>query len=217
MEADELIAKAWKAVEKAGLPEALQPTAFKEAVDYLRSLEAPGSSPKPEGATGTTAKRSPTKRAATKRAASTPADPNDAPSVDEDTFFADLSAESGLPENDLRDVLNLTKDGKVQVAPPTRLLGKSQADQAKTVVALVASGRSKGLGEKPVDAEAVRREVDRKGCFQSNNFASKHLAVMKGFNAGSTKNEILLTSKWLEEFKAAVDIALERKPAEEAS
>jgi len=35
---------------------------------------------------------------------------------------------------------------------------------------------------------------------------------MKGFNAGSTREEILATTKWIDDFKAAVDRAHGRKP-----
>lgn len=40
---------------------------------------------------------------------------------------------------------------------------------------------------------------------------------MKGFNAGSNMNEILLTSRWVEEFKAAAAKAPGQPPAEDAS
>lgn len=208
VEAHELIAQAWKAVEKAGVPEALHETAFKEAVAFLRGTETDGPA---SGGTASTAKRAakraPAKRAATRAPASRQASTTVTADVDEDTFFRDLAHESGVPEDDLRDILNLTKDGKVQVTPPTRTLGKTQAEQAKTVIALVAGARSRGLGERPVSADAVRREVERKGCFQVNNFAAKHLGPLKGFNAGASKSEILATSKWVDDFKSAVDRA----------
>jgi hypothetical protein len=34
---------------------------------------------------------------------------------------------------------------------------------------------------------------------------------MKGFNAGSNRTEIVLTSKWVEDFKTAIDQAQGRK------
>jgi hypothetical protein len=40
MEVEELIRRAWEAVEKASVPKALQKAAFKEAVDFLRSANA---------------------------------------------------------------------------------------------------------------------------------------------------------------------------------
>jgi hypothetical protein len=128
----------------------------------------------------------------------------DGDTIDEDRFFADLAHESNEDETDLRDLLTLIDDGKVQVIPAARTLGSNTAEQAKTIIALVASGRGKGLGERRVDAAAVRAEVTRKGAYQQNNFASGHLGPLKGFNAGSNRSEILLTSKWIDEFKAAV-------------
>jgi hypothetical protein len=137
------------------------------------------------------------------------AQPDDA--LDEDTFFATLAEESGVPEADLRDILNLVAGRKVQVTPPTRTLGINQKQQAQTVIALVAGARSRGLGEKPVNAGAVRDELKRKNCWSSGNFAVYHLGPMKGFNAGSNKEEILTTTRWVEEFKTALDQAHGRK------
>jgi hypothetical protein len=119
-------------------------------------------------------------------------------------MFAELARESGVAESDLRDILQLTPVGQLHVTPPTKDLGSSLAEQAKNVIALVASARSKGLGERVIDANVVRAELTRKHCYDSANFASKHLGPMKGFNAGSNRNEIVVTSKWIDEFKSAV-------------
>lgn len=40
MDVDELIERAWKAVEKAGVSDAAQPTALKEAVGFLERASA---------------------------------------------------------------------------------------------------------------------------------------------------------------------------------
>jgi hypothetical protein len=121
------------------------------------------------------------------------------------TFFARLSSESGVPEKDLRDILQVSSNGTVQVTPPTRDLGEKLANQARTVVALVASARAIGLEEKPVSAKAVRAEVGRKRCLDSN-YARWVLGELKGFNAVG-RTDIAITSKWIDEFKAAVDQA----------
>lgn len=202
MEPDEILRKAWKAVEKAGIPEALHSVAFKEAVDLLRSAQ-----PEPPN----TQKKTPgkAKKKAKTEDHATPTESGQAP--DEDTFFATLAEESGVPETDLRDILNLTDDGKVEVTPPSRALGTNETQQAQTIIALVAGARSRGLGEKPVNANAVRDELKRKNAF-SRNFATYHLGPMKGFNAGSNSDQILTTTKWVDEFKAAVAKAHGRKP-----
>jgi hypothetical protein len=202
MEVEDVLRQAWKAVQKAGIPEALHEVAFKEAVDLLRSGKPLESAKKPVVV-------KPKKRARNDDHEGE-SQPEDAP--DEDTFFATLAEESGVPEADLRDILNLVDGRKVQVTPPSRTLGGNQKQQAQTVIALVAGARSRGLGEKPVNAGAVRDELKRKNCWSSGNFAGYHLGPMKGFNAGSNKEEILTTTRWVEEFKAAVDQAHGRNP-----
>jgi hypothetical protein len=209
VDVDELVERAWKAVEKAGVSEAAQPTAFKEAVDFLRHGDegsargSSGGAPKPKR------QRSSAGRSRRNEASSGAGGADDLP--DENTFFAQLVDESGVAEQELRDLLQLS-GAKVHVTTPARNLGTNASEQARTVIALVAGARSKGLNEKPVDAEAVRREANRKHCYDSTNFSGAHLRPMKGFNAGSSRNEIVLTSKWIDEFKEAVAKASGRSP-----
>lgn len=205
MSIEELLQKAWAAVEKANVPESLQVVAFQEAMDYLRSIE--------NGRGGDDRRKAKRQQSSTKKRQATKRTNGDAGGdapeeiPDEDTFFSQLATESGIDEDRLRDVLHLTKTGIVHVTPPTKDLGASVAQQAKCVIALVASARSRGLGEQPVSADAVRAEAKRKHCFDQNNFAGHHLSPMKGFNAGSNRSEIVLTSKWLADFKKAVESA----------
>jgi hypothetical protein len=131
-------------------------------------------------------------------------------------FFSRLAYESGVSETDLRDVLNLTDGKTVMVTPATRTLGSTKSEQARNVIALVASARGIGLAESPVDAEQVRAELRRKGCYDRPNFAGKHLGPLRGFNAGA-QGQIVLTSKWVDEFKAAVAKALGRAGATSSS
>jgi hypothetical protein len=190
VKAKELLTEAWKAVEESGVPEPLHALAFQEAIDLLKS-ERKGSD------SGNRPKRDRSQRSP--RHEETPDGGRD-----EDTFFADLASESGESEQDLRDVLHLTNDGKVQVTAPTKDLGSNLSEQAKTTIALVASARARGLPEKPVKAQAVRDELDRKHCYDSGNFSAQHLGKLKGFNAGSDRSEIVLTSKWVDEFRDAL-------------
>jgi hypothetical protein len=205
MDVDELLLKAWKAVEKSGVPESLYEVAFKEAVGYLRTDAGPGHATK-SGDAGSKATPAPA------TGAKKPNGAGPATMPDETTFFSTLATESGVPETDLRDVLNLTAAGQVQVTTPTKDLGKSKAAQAKTVIALVAGARANGLGERPVSADAVRTEIQRKGCWDGANFSAYQLGPMKGFNSGSDKTEIVLTSKWVDEFRAAIATAKGETP-----
>ena len=195
MDAD--IKKRMKEVEQAviDLDASVRGAAFTMMQDYILNGDA--------GTSGG-GQRSPTKKSSARsatKAASSASSGADAP--DEPTFFAQIADESGVDEKDLRDVLRLTKDGEVEVVPPTRKLGSSKAEQAKSVIVLVAAARAHGLGEDPVDANAVRKEAKRKRCFD-HHFADKALTPLNGFNAVNP-NEIVLGSKWVGEFKAVVN------------
>ena len=214
MEVDDLMRRAWEAVKSADVPEPLQEAAFKEAVAFLR--EAEGASGQRDSG-GVAPGRTSLRRAAAPKGSTKPTKGTADQGVtrpDDATFFSRLANESGVGQKDLQDILRLTKDGKVHVTPATRNLGSSTAEQATIVIALVSGARAIGLEEDPVDAGAVREEAKRKRCFDSGNFA-KSLTRMKGFNAGSNRNEIVLTSRWVEEFKAAVDKALGRGPTKD--
>jgi hypothetical protein len=126
---------------------------------------------------------------------------------DEATFFSRLADESGVSETDLRDILKLAPDGTINVTPPTRTLGGSKAEQARTVVAIVAPARRFALQENPVSSEALRRECQRKNCFDTANFASTVIGRLDGVNYGGSRAEIVVTSKWVDEFTAAVNQA----------
>lgn len=214
MEVEELLAKAWAAVEKSGVPKEVREIAFKEAVSFLRgagSVKAEERGVQDAPPLGEpAAKRSASPKRSAKRAA-VASEARATLNVDEDEFFARLASESGAEETDLRDILNLLADGTVQVIPPTRKLGSSAAQQARTVIALVAGARAYGLGEKPVSDASVRAELQRKNCWQRSNYAASHLGTMLGFNAAG-QGEILLNSKWVGEFVAAVNQAHGRKP-----
>ncbi len=194
------------------VPESLYEIAFREAVEELRAMDGGGSSAgkrdsgTPRGGRGKLASRpGSAAKAATENETAT--------SVDEKTFFATLAHESGVAETDLRDVLSLS-GSNVHVTPATRILGANRAQQARIITALVAGARAFGLGEQPIDAKAVRAEVKRKQAYDDANYSSKHLGDLKGFNRGGSSAEIVATSKWHSDFKAAVNLALGRSETE---
>ncbi len=203
---DEMAANFKRASEIAEkVPKHLQEAAFNRALDMLFNHPPPRkvSIGQPKGPKRSPAR--PSKKVSARSLVPTVEIPTS------DVFYSKLASESGVSEPDLRDVIRLASDGVVQVTPPTKDLGASISQQAKTVIALVAGARSRGLGEDPVSLEAVRGEADRKHCYQVRKFVTDHLGSFKGFRAGA-KGEILLTSKWTEDFKAAVERALGRTP-----
>lgn len=118
VDVNELIEKSWAAVEKAGVPEALQAEAFKEAVGYLRSAEDGDAQVDGDGKSSDRSTRSSgrgKKRPAAPKGDAV-GDAGDIP--DEDEFFAGLANESGVQESRLRDLLQLTNAGSIHVTPP---------------------------------------------------------------------------------------------------
>lgn len=204
MDTSDLLKRAWEAVEKSGVPEPLQEVAFHEAVEHLRVEDESGPS---ESQTKRQDRRK-RKKLTTPREQQD-ADGDGAAAEDDDTFFKRLADESGVAETDLRDVLSLAGN-TVRVDPPSRKLGSSTAERARTVISLVAGARAYGLNERPVDAGAVREELQRKNVYDSGNFSSTHLGPLEGFNAGANRTEIKPTSKWDRDFSAAVEQALGR-------
>jgi hypothetical protein len=213
VEPDEILKRAWEAVQSSGVPESMQDTAFKEAVAILRGeggVSEPGGAAGQSGAQqtkristgGKKAGQKSQKRKLDPAAAQSPVDvPTEA------AFFSELANESGVPETDLRDILNFAPDGTINVTPPTRRLGGSKAEQARTVVAVVAPARRFALQENPVSAEALRRECQRKNCLDTDNFAATVISRLEGVNYGGSRAEIVVTSKWVDEFTAAVNQA----------
>jgi hypothetical protein len=201
VDTSDLLRRAWEAVKESGVPESMQEVAFSEAVADLRYGKG---SKRPKSRSGHTQAKKVRTEISTKAAAPSEADSSE---VDEAGFFAALSKESGVDEKDLRDVLSIS-GATVNVTPPSRELGSNTSEQAKTVIAIVAGARSFGLGERPVEAKAVRAELDRKRCYQPKKFAARHLGGLRGFNFGARPTEIVTTSKWVGEFTAAVHRAL---------
>jgi hypothetical protein len=212
VDVDELLAKAWAAVEGAGIPGPLQAVALKEAIDFLRAgdgaASASSSAPVPSSSSSSGGSGRASRRSSRRDASSDKTGP-----VDQAAVFAALADESGVSKADIEDVLQVRPDGTISVTAPTKDLGANVAEQARNIVALVASARAIGRGESPVNAEAVRQELARKRAYQQNNFSGHHLRPMKGFNAGSSRSEIVLTSKWVDEFKAAIDKVHGRAPS----
>ena len=180
MEPNDILKKAWDAVQASGVPESMHETAFREAVAILRD-EADGSTQGTRSVRPTTRVPHRGDRKAGTRAA-TPERPSTASSStqvpDAATFFSALAHESGVDEAQLRDVLTVGSDGTVNITPPTRTLGGSKAEQARTVVALLAPARLIGLQESPVSGDALRKECRRKNCFDTNNFASTVIGAL---------------------------------------
>lgn len=157
MDVEELLARAWGAVEKAGIPEPLQEYAFKEALTRL-SGQVPIATP-PASVYGDTA-------SGNGQQSSNHA--NGDPSTD-DELFAKFSNESGIAAADLERVFYFST-GEPHLNGPRGKLGKTASEQAKAVAVAITAAYDYALDKQTSD-EVVRAEAVRLKCDLGGNWA----------------------------------------------
>ncbi|WP_223694893.1 hypothetical protein [Leifsonia poae] len=153
MDVEELLARAWGAVEKAGIPEPLQEYAFKEALSRLARDDSGGSSGLNESPGGSKGKQ-------------LSGEPSREISSTDEELFAKFSAECGIAVTDLERVYYFSS-GEPHLNGPRSKLGKTSSEQAKAVaLALTAAydyALDKQVADEVVRAEAVRLKCDLGG------------------------------------------------------
>ncbi|MBO9050682.1 hypothetical protein [Curtobacterium flaccumfaciens] len=160
MEVEELVARAWKAVDEAGIPEALQEFAFKEALAFLKA------GPKPVGEDERRPGRAPDEESADSygRTAGTESDSSDEGSDRSNTgvgSFAKFSLESGVPQEDLERVYYVDDDGLPHLNGPRSKFGKTTADQARNIAIAITAAHDYMRDESPIAEGIVRTETSR--------------------------------------------------------
>jgi hypothetical protein len=145
MDVEELLARAWGAVEKAGIPEPLQEYAFREALSRLSASAAPSN------------------RAAITDgapvAASDPVD-NSSTSADADGAFGKFAHESGVSVEDLERVFYFA-DGVPHLNGPRSRFGRNASDQAKVVAVAITAAYDFVRDESPISDDVIKAETTR--------------------------------------------------------
>lgn len=165
MDVDELLARAWGAVEKAGIPEPLQEYAFKEALNRLSALPAPSTG----GGVAAGATEAQTKNA---DVAST--------SADADGTFGKFAHESGVPAEELERVFYFA-DGLPHLNGPRSRFGKTASDQAKVVAVAITAAYDFVRDESPISDDVIKAEATRLKIDVGGNWAR----VMGGLTGAS--------------------------------
>jgi hypothetical protein len=171
MEVEELLARAWSAVEKAGIPESLQEYAFKEAITRLGGHAKTPPPPAQQG-----------------RGGETPADQNFADTgsnggaspLSSDELFAKFANESEVSVADLERAFYFGANGEPHLNGPRSKLGRNTADQAKTLAVALTAAYDYAL-DKQVSDDVVRAEAARLKCDLGGNWAR----TMNGLSAVS--------------------------------
>lgn len=159
MDVEELLARAWAAVEKAGIPEPLQEYAFKEALarlsgQFLTPVASNGigngsiNDAPPGNGEG---------------------QPGTARGSDEERF-AKFAHESGIALADLERVFYFA-NGEPHLNGPRAKLGKNTSEQAKAVAVALTAAYDYALDRKPIGDDVVRAEAVRLKCDLDGNWA----------------------------------------------
>jgi hypothetical protein len=159
MEIEELLARAWKAVADAGIPESLQEMAFREALARL-SASRPQGPAVPEGGSSQ---------------ASSAAEGSAHGKTDRE-LFTKFSTESGISVEELEQVFYIA-GGEFHLNGPRSRLGKTNSDQAKTVAVALTAAYDYGLDRKSIPDSLVRSESDRLKADLGGNWAKSMNAV----------------------------------------
>lgn len=193
MDAKQVLADAWEAVEGSGVPERLHPVAFEQAVRLIAG-PATGFADSAPRSTPTTppsrmpAPPKPSEVGAGRKSRNRTAPSDDASLIhDEDGFFETFASESHVDAETLRRVYYV-KDGRVRIALTKRALGKTEADSNRTVATLLAGVRWYVEGNPALKISEVRDAAGIIGYQVSRNL-SKHLEGVAGTQAVGAGND----------------------------
>lgn len=169
MDVEELLARAWGAVEKAGIPEPLQEYAFKEALARLS-----GSTPS-NPAIAVPSNYNVEMADVTTNNSGTP---TPAAHVDGSEPFGKFARESGVAVEDLERVFYI-QDGLPHLNVPRSKLGKTASDQAKAVAVAITAAYDYGRDETPIAESIVKAETSRLKIDLGGNWA-KAMGSLQG-------------------------------------
>lgn len=198
MDVADQLARAWAAVESAGLPEHLHEVGFKAALSLQNSQQ---DIPLPQPL-----ETAPSAKPLAPLPGPVPAVKGSAPraGIDVDDPFAVFEHETGIEREALEEVFYF-HEGLPGLNGPARKLGASKSTQTKTIALALTAAYHYVVGEPADTVEAVRKECERQRCYDKVNFSTS-LGATKGLNyTGPRNNKTLKTkSDTIAELKAVI-------------
>lgn len=198
MDVAEQLAKAWAAVEGAGLPEHLHEVGFKAALtlqspQYAHVAPAPAATATPLSISPATEAPAAAVMGPITQSVETNADP-----------IALLAHETGIEQEALEEVFFFV-EGLPRLNGPGRKLGGTKTTQTRTVALALTAAYHFVLRDTSDAVEAVRKECERLRCYDKVNFSTT-LSSTKGLNYTGLRNNKMLKTKsdTIAELKAVV-------------
>jgi hypothetical protein len=199
MDVSAVLKDAWSSVEKAGVPEAIQPMAFREA---MRLLAPDGPATGAANRAGAASARGSTRRAA---ASGDSDDGGRALTVTEDEIYERVVRNTGADRGKLEEVVHLDDDG-LRVSLPGLKLGRNNADRTRAVAQILTITRGFGLEESDTPLEVIRTECNRLKVYDAANFSTQ-ISKLNGFvvsGSGQTRR-LRAKSPGIQSFPALLD------------
>lgn len=167
------IRRAWKAVEESGVPSQVQEVAFTEV---LRSL------------LGTKSQRTSSAEQLEPLLSHAEIIDNKSITLDgasssfpsEDDVVQKVCAEAGVDVEKLEQIFHVD-DGVVKLIGQHTKYGSNTADRARTVAKIVTVVRKLGMGHSDTPFDVIKDACESKHCYDSKNFAPKHMPRIDGF------------------------------------
>lgn len=176
MDVEELLARAWSAVENAGIPEPLQEYAFKEALTRLSGSVGTAATPQNNGSA---------EKSGQSESESAPG--LEATFLTDAQLFDKFSLESGVPKEQLEQAF-FFQDGLPHLNGPKAKLGSNVAEQARAVALALTAAYDYSRDQQNTPASTIRLECERLKCDPGKNWA-------KAMNALTTVNYVGASGK----------------------
>jgi hypothetical protein len=186
MDAKETIVAAWTAVQGSGVPPELQETAFKLAVELLRSdSKAPAGGPsdtKPKPPAGS--------RSSIQAPVSTDSDPV---STDPGAVWTKFADEAEIDRETLEQVFYI-EDNKVHLNVKAHKIADSKPNQMRAIGLALTVAYDYAFDVSPVSFPVVRAECERLKCLDSKNFGT-YMGAASGLTVSGPSSSRVLKSK----------------------
>lgn len=190
MDAEQVLATAWKAVESSGVPQELQATAFQLAVEITREATGPSTpvAPSPQSAAPHTPPPTP---ATVPSSDEVPEPVTSAPAApSEDDLWVKFAEEAEVEREHLEELFYFS-NGEVHLNVKAHKLAATKPSQMKAVAFALTVAYDFAFDRTALDTTIARAECERLKCLDKKNFGTYMGAVDGLTTSGPATKRVL--------------------------